>query len=74
MGKTENEGWLARASDEQKQLKSKIAKLDLFLDSLVSGDVGRIDLEDLRAQQRAMNVYYDALSRRIARNKKADGQ
>jgi len=73
MGKTENEGWLARASDEQKQLKSKIAKLDLFLDSLVSGEVG-IDLEDLREQQRAMHSYHDVLSRRIARHKKADGQ
>jgi len=64
----ENEGWLSRARDEQQQLKSKIAKLDLFL---VSGEVAGIDLEDLCEQKLAMTHYHEVLSRRIARNKKA---
>jgi len=70
MGKTENEGWLSRARDEQKQLSKMIAKLDCWLLG-VSGEVGRIDLDDLREQQRAMTHYHEVLSRRIT---KADGQ
>jgi len=61
--------WLKRAEAEQKELWERLRKLNAALGNAnVRATIDPNDLEDMTAQERAMNQYNWALVRRIKRN------